>query len=131
MIGLVIVSHSEKIAEGIKELASQVAPAQVNISAAGGTRDGRLGTDAEAILKAINEVYSKDGVIILFDLGSALMSAEMAVECLEDEMRKRVVIADAPLVEGAVVAAVEISIGRGIDEVKATFEELRQKSKLL
>jgi dihydroxyacetone kinase phosphotransfer subunit len=123
MVGIVIVSHSEKVAEGVKELANQMV-GEVSIAAAGGTCDGRLGTDIEKITKAIEAVYSEDGVIILFDLGSAVMNSEMAVEMLPEEMQGKVEIIDVALVEGAVSAAVECSIGKSIGEIKETLKKL-------
>lgn len=122
MVGLVIVSHSQKIAEGAKELAGQMA-AEAPIAAAGGTSDGRIGTDMEKITEAINEVYSEDGVLILFDLGSAYMNADMAIEYMEEDKRKNIEIVDAAIVEGAVIAALQSSMNKNILEIK---EELKQ-----
>ncbi|WP_125152435.1 dihydroxyacetone kinase phosphoryl donor subunit DhaM [Clostridium rectalis] len=116
MVGIVVVSHSSKIAQGVKELAEQMA-STVPIATAGGTNDQRIGTDVEKITEAINEVYSEDGVIILFDLGSAFMNAEMAIEFLDEEKKAKVKIVDVPLVEGAVAAVVESSISKNIDEM--------------
>ncbi len=124
MVGLVIVSHSIEIAEGIKKLASQMTPAPVPIAIAAGTKDGRLGTDAEKVTSAINEVYSEEGVIILFDLGSALMSAEMAVECLPEERQKKVAVLDAAIVEGAITAVVEINLRKNLQEIKDVLQDL-------
>ena len=124
MVGLVIVSHSERIAEGLKELAGQMAT-DVSIAAAGGTNDGRLGTDAEKIITAIKEVYTEDGVLVLFDIGSAYMSADIALESLSDKMREKVQIVDAALVEGAITAAIECSLNKTLNEIK---EELRTLS---
>lgn len=121
MVSIVVVSHSSSIAEGAKELANQMAP-EVSIAAAGGTGDGRIGTDVEKIMNGIEGVYSHDGVIILFDLGSAFMNAEMAIEMLPEEMQNKIEIVDAALVEGVVTAAVECSIGKSITEIK---EELK------
>lgn len=124
MVGLVLVSHSQKVADGAKELASQMAT-EVGIASAGGTSDGRIGTDIEKIVSGINEVYSEDGVLILFDLGSAYMNAEMAIEFLEDDRKGKVEISDAALIEGAVLAAIQSSMGLSIPEIK---EELKQLS---
>lgn len=123
MVGLVTVSHSEKVAQGVKELASQMA-AGVPIAAAGGTNDGRLGTDMEKISNAINEVYSEDGVLIIFDLGSAYMNAEMALEFLEENMKNKVEIIDTAIVEGAITAAVESSIGKTMSEIKEAVKNM-------
>ena len=123
MVGIVIVSHSSKLAEGVKELAMQMAK-EVPLAAAGGTRDNALGTDMERILTAINEVYSEDGVIVLFDLGSSYMNTAMAIEMLPSERQERVKLLDAALVEGAVVAAVESSVGKNLSEVEAGIRDL-------
>ena len=123
MVGIVIVSHSEKVAEGVKDLALQMAT-NVPIVAAGGTSDGRIGTDIEKIMSGINEVYSEDGVIVLFDLGSAYMNSDMAVECLDEGMKEKIEIVDTALVEGAISAAVQSSIDGTLEEVKETVAEM-------
>lgn len=123
MVGLVIVSHSEKIAEGLKELAGQMAT-DVSIAAAGGTNDGRLGTDAEKIITAINKVYTQDGVLVLFDIGSAYMSADIALECLSEEMREKVEILDTALVEGTITATIECSLNKSLTEIKEELKSL-------
>ncbi len=121
MIGIVIVSHSTKLAQGTVELARGVAGPEVKIAAAGGlaSAEGALGTDVNLVVQAIDEVYGEDGVLVLMDLGSAVLSAEMALEQLDEEKRKRVLLCDAPLVEGAVVAAVQARIGSPLDQVAA------------
>ena len=129
MVGLVIVSHSWKIAEGVKDLASQMAPGFDGIRAAGGLEDGEIGTDATRIMEAIQAVDQGDGVVILCDLGSAIMSAETAIELLEDEEGKYR-IADAPVVEGAIVAAVEAAGGEDLESIIAAAEDARNESKL-
>ncbi len=122
MIGMVLVSHSARLAEGVKELAEQMTGGSVQIAAAGGGPDGSLGTDAERIRAAIEQTYSPDGVLVLMDLGSAVMSAELAVEMLPPERVAQVLLSNAPLVEGAVVAAVEASIGRSLAEANEAAE---------
>ncbi len=103
-VGLVLVSHSEKLVEGLAEFLSQIQKG-VPVAIAGGTDDGELGTSPFKIKEAIERVYSDCGVLVLFDIGSAAMSVEMAIEMLGDE--KKIRVADAPLVEGAYAAAVE------------------------
>jgi phosphocarrier protein FPr len=119
MIGLVIVSHSAKLAEGVCELARQVAQGKVRIAAAGGTADPEnpIGTDAFLVLQAIESVYSEDGVLVLMDLGSAVLSAETALELLGEEKGTHVELCAAPLVEGAVAAATLGGAGAGIAEI--------------
>src|SRR3972149_4047224 len=109
MIGIVIVSHSAKLAEGVAELAHGMAGPEARIAATGGLDlpDRPLGTDAALIAQAIQQVYSDDGVLVLMDLGSAILSAEIALEGLPDEQRARVKLCEAPLVEGAIAAAVQ------------------------
>lgn len=124
MVGLVVVSHSQKIAEGAKELASQMA-ADVPIATAGGTSDGRIGTDIDKILAGINEVYSEDGVLVIFDLGSAYMNAEMALEFLDSDKRDKVYITDSAIIEGTVLAAIQCSMNKSILDIKTELEEVR------
>ena len=124
MVGVVIVSHSNKLAEGVKEVASQMA-SEVKIESAGGTCDGRLGTDIEKIKDAIKNAYTDEGVVILFDLGSSMMNTEMAIEFLDEYMRKNIRIMDAPLVEGAVVAAVDSSIGKSLEEIVTELNKMK------
>jgi phosphoenolpyruvate-protein phosphotransferase/dihydroxyacetone kinase phosphotransfer subunit len=118
-VGIVIVSHSATLAEGVVELARQMAGEDVKIEAAGGLDmpDQPLGTDAMLVLQAIDRAYSDDGVLVLMDLGSAVLSAEMALEMLPDEQRPKVLLTDAPLVEGAVAAAVTARLGAPLKQV--------------
>ena len=131
MVGIVIVSHSWKIAEGVYDLAREMAQEHEKIIPAGGLEDGSIGTDPQRIADAIVEADSGDGVIILADIGSSIMSAEAAIELLEDEERGiNAVIADAPIVEGAVCAAVEAIAGSSLDSVLTATEESRESNKL-
>jgi len=120
-VSLVLVSHSKALAEGLRDMVAQVAGQDVRVAAAGGTADGRLGTNAEAVLDAIRTTLADDddGVLVLLDLGSAWLSVEMALEDLTDTERARVRVSEAPLVEGAVLAAVQASVGATLAEVAA------------
>jgi phosphoenolpyruvate---glycerone phosphotransferase subunit DhaM len=129
MVGIVLVSHHVKIAEGIKELAAQMATPDLKMIAAGGLEDGSIGTDVLRISEAVREAQTGEGVVILADLGSAVLSSETALEFLDEEGKKNVKIADAPIVEGAVAAAVQASIGGTIDEVLAAAEGARDLRK--
>jgi phosphocarrier protein FPr len=113
MVGIVIVSHSAKLAEGVYELANQMVQGKVPLAFAGGIEDPEnpIGTDAMKVLEAIQSVYSDEGVVVLMDLGSALLSTELALEFLEPEQSEHVYLTAAPLVEGAMAAAVQASIG--------------------
>ena len=125
MVGIVIVSHSQKLAEGVVELAKMMA-AEAPIAAAGGLDDGNFGTSYEKISAAIDSVYSADGVAILMDMGSAVMTTEMVLEDLE---RDNVKMLDCPLVEGAVLAAVESVGGISLDALTARIAEARNVKK--
>jgi phosphocarrier protein FPr len=117
VVGIVVVSHSAALAAGVVELARQMGGDELRLEAAGGLQDGSIGTDVERVRAAIERAMSDDGVLVLMDLGSALMSAEMAVELLGDEVRVR--LSDAPFVEGAVAAAVAARGGGSLEEVDA------------
>ncbi|MET3810001.1 dihydroxyacetone kinase phosphoryl donor subunit DhaM [Arthrobacter sp. UYEF3] len=118
-VGLVVVSHSEKIADGAVELAAQMAP-DVVIVAAGGTDDGRIGTSLEKVMAALERAAGGNGVVVLTDLGSAVMTAESAVEFAADPESIR--LADAPLIEGLVAAAVAAQAGADAVTVKEAAE---------
>ncbi len=113
MVGIVIVSHSQKLAESVVELAGLMAP-ETPMAAAGGMEDGGFGTSFEKIYEAIESIYTDDGVIILMDLGSAVMTTEMVLESMEDRNIKMV---DCPIVEGAISAAVSAAGGDALDAV--------------
>ncbi|MFN8442313.1 MAG: phosphoenolpyruvate--protein phosphotransferase [Caldilineaceae bacterium] len=121
MVGIVIVSHSAKLAEGVVELASQMSGQEVKLRAAGGVDfdTDTLGTDPMKVVVAIEEVYTDDGVLVLMDLGSAILNAEMALEFLPEAWRTHICLCEAPLVEGAVAAAVQARLGNSLEQVAA------------
>ena len=119
MVGLVIVSHSRTLADALVGLLRQVASADLPVAVAAGIGDDRseFGTDAVEIMEAIQSVYSDDGVLVLMDLGSAVLSAKMALEFLPPEMAEKIRFCGVPLVEGAVAAAVQIGLGSDLDTI--------------
>jgi phosphocarrier protein FPr len=121
MIGIVIVSHSETLAQGIYEVIAQMVQDKVPIATAGGVNnlDEPIGTDPMRVVAAIETVYSEDGVLVLMDLGSALMSAEAALEFLPEEKRQHIYLCEAPIVEGAIAASVRAMIGGDMAEMLA------------
>jgi len=125
VIGLVLVSHSAKLAEGLAEVVGSIQP-ELPVVAAGGAEDGRLGTSAEKIRAALCHLDGEDGTLILVDLGSAVMSAEVALEWLSEGQRARVRMSDAPLVEGAILAAINAGLGLSLDALVAAIDEARQ-----
>jgi PTS hybrid protein len=123
-VGVVFVSHSARIAEGLVELARQMAPSAALV-AAGGTDDGRIGTSFDLVSSGIAEADSGAGVVVLCDLGSAILTTETALDFLDDETRERVRIVDAPLVEGGVAAAVAAESGDDLAQVVSAAESAR------
>ncbi len=119
MVGIVIVSHSATLAAGVRELAAEMAGPDVRLELAGGIEapEPALGTDAVRVAEAIAQADSGDGVLVLMDLGSAVLSAETALELLTPEQRGRVLLCEAPLVEGAVAAAVSAKLGAPLADV--------------
>lgn len=116
LVGIVVVSHSDLIARGVVELVGEMGP-DVPVMPVGGTADGRLGTDVERVMAGIRQADRGSGVVVLSDLGSAVLSAETAVELLGEEWSGRVVVAQGPLVEGAVAAVVVAQAGADLPEV--------------
>lgn len=121
-----IVSHSQKLAEGVKELAEMMAR-DVHIEAAGGLEEGLLGTSFERVKIAIEDVCGADGAVVLMDMGSAIMTAELAAEECHDEAVRLV---DCPIAEGAVLAAVAAASGASLDEVVSKAESARHMEKV-
>jgi dihydroxyacetone kinase phosphotransfer subunit len=123
-VGIVIVSHSPDVAKGTADMVRQMVGPEVPLAFCGGNPDGGLGTSVEAIMAAVDRAWSEKGVAILVDLGGAETNSEMAVEFMAEERRGRVVVCNAPIVEGAVIAATEASGGASLEDVKRTAEEL-------
>lgn len=130
LVGLVIVSHSAKVADGTLELAAQMAGDEVRIVAAGGLEDGAIGTDATRIAAAIQAADAGAGVVVMTDLGSAVLSASTALELLEVDLAARVRLSRGPVVEGAIVAAIQASIGDDLDAVVETADAMLTHDKL-
>ena len=131
-MGLVLVSHSGKLVEGLRDMVAQVAGEDVPVAAVGGTEDGRLGTSAPRIAGAIRSTLDAgaDDALVLLDLGSAALSLELACEEFDPAHRARIRISEAPLVEGAILAAVQASIGASIDQVAAAADAAATMTKL-
>ena len=124
MVGFVIVSHSAKLAEGVADLARMMAK---TVAPAGGLEDGSFGTSFEKISCAVDQVYSEDGVIILMDMGSAVMTAEMVIESMEG---RKLVMADCPIAEGAVTGTVSAEAGMSLEEIMEDLEQVGAQKKL-
>lgn len=118
-VGIVLISHSSKIAEGLKELISQVIT-NIPVITAGGTEENDIGTSIDKIMEAIHRADYGKGVILFYDIGSAKMNAEMAIEMAE---HAEVMLSEAPLVEGAYVGAVESGMGKSLQEVYDAVEK--------
>jgi dihydroxyacetone kinase phosphotransfer subunit len=123
-VGIVIVSHSADVARGTAQMVRQMVGDEVPLAFCGGDPGGGLGTDVESILAAIDAAWSEKGVAILVDLGGAETNSEMAIEMQPSDRLGRIVICNAPIVEGAVIAATEASGGSQLEAVRRTAEEL-------
>jgi dihydroxyacetone kinase phosphotransfer subunit len=128
MVGIVLVSHSIGLAEGTAELVAQIARG-VRVVPAGGTDDGRLGTSTQRIWAAIAAADTGDGVLLIPDLGSSVLTAMTMLGDLEPQYAKQVALADAPFVEGAVAAGVAASGGFDLATVAAAAQEARDVRK--
>lgn len=132
LVGIVVVSHSSRLAEGVAELAGQMAGDGVALIPVGGGPDGGLGTDADRIGRALVDADRGSGVVVIGDLGSAILATEAAIEALDavkPGSAGRIRISSGPIAEGAVVAAVQASIGQTIDEVLAAADAARDLDK--
>lgn len=130
MIGVVVVSHSPELAAAAVGLArGLMPPSEVRLETAAGTAEGTLGTDAMAIVEAIGRADDGEGVVVLMDLGSAVMSAQTAVEFLEPDVAERTRLLAAPLVEGLFAAYSAATIGRDLDRVCAEAEKAAEAKK--
>jgi dihydroxyacetone kinase phosphotransfer subunit len=126
MVGIVIVSHSEALAKSIVDLTKMMADG-AKIEAAGGLEDGSFGTSYERIKAAVDAVYSEDGVIVLMDMGSAVMTTEMVLEEYDETANIRMV--DAPIVESAVAASVSALCGSDLDTILEEIDETKNAAK--
>lgn len=129
-VGLVIISHSAPLAQGLAELVGQVAGPDVPIEAIGGGPEGTLGSDGGRVLEALQRAARGSGSVVLMDLGSSVLSVKAALGELGEDERGRLRVADAPLVEGAVAAGVMASTGDDVDGVLRAAEEARHARKL-
>lgn len=123
-VGIVIVSHSPLVAQGAADMVRQMVGDKVPLAWCGGNADGGLGTNAKAIIDALERAWTPAGIAVLVDLGGAETNSEMAIEALGLPRSERIVICNAPIVEGAVIAAAEASGGAPLARVVATAEEL-------
>jgi phosphoenolpyruvate---glycerone phosphotransferase subunit DhaM len=127
-VGIVLVSHSAELAAGAAHLAAQVSGGTVTIIAAGGTDDGGLGTSAAKVADGLRHANQGAGVVVLPDLGSAVLTVRAVLEDHGEDIA--VLLADAPFVEGAVAATVTAAAGGDVKAVAAAAEEARHVRKL-
>ena len=123
-VGIVIVSHSPDVAKGAADMVRQMVGTEVPLAWCGGNPTGGLGTSVEAIVKALRAAWSDSGVVIMVDMGGAETNSEMAIEMMPEKQRAKMVVCNAPIVEGSVMAATESSGGSTLDQVRRAAEEL-------
>jgi len=125
-VAILIVSHSPDVARGTADLARQMAGQDLTIGWTGGNPEGGLGTSMAAILEQLDAIWRPDGVVVLVDMGGAETNSEMAIEELDPAKAEQVKICQAPLVEGAIMAAAEAASGGTLDQVCRAAEEFFQ-----
>lgn len=135
MVNLILVSHSKKLADGVAEMVKQMTASEsVKILTAAGTGEDNqdLGTNALEIMEAIEAAYTEDGILILMDLGSAVLSTEMALDMVSDDMKANISVCPAPFVEGAITSAVQAGLGSDLSSVyKEAMQSLKMKTEQL
>ena len=127
MISIILVSHSKKITDGLKEMIEEMVDStgDVKIFSAGGTQDGRLGTDSVAIYNIIKKSNQHKNILIFADIGSAILSTETAINLIEDEeLKSKVTLVDAPLVEGAFVASIQAMVDNDVEGILAELQNI-------
>ncbi|PXZ04447.1 dihydroxyacetone kinase phosphoryl donor subunit DhaM [Gilliamella apicola] len=127
MISIILVSHSKKITDGLKEMIEEMVDStgDVKIFSAGGTEDGRLGTDSVAIYNIIKQSSQHNNILIFADIGSAILSTETAIDLIEDEeLKSKVTLVDAPLVEGAFVASIQAMVDKDVEGILAELQNI-------
>lgn len=129
-IGVVIVSHSEYIANGLKDLVNEMNDGSVPVIAAGGADGGRIGTSAIRIQNAIESLEDCEHILIYADLGSSVLSAETAIDIIDEDLAEKVQIVDAPIVEGALAGVVQATISDDVEEVIHVSEDARNTHKV-
>lgn len=128
MIGIILVSHSEKIADGLKEMLEEMVSSElVRIIASGGTGDGRLGTNALQIYENLKSLKDCQDIYLFCDIGSSVLSSEAAIEMVDNNLIEQITLVDAPLIEGAFIGAVQASIGASkqsiLEEIQKEYGE--------
>jgi dihydroxyacetone kinase phosphotransfer subunit len=132
MVGIVIVAHSEELAKAVCAMALQMSLGKdVPIVPAGGLDEGGFGTSLSKIQTALDKVYSDEGVLVLMDLGSAVMTAQMLLEMLPEQRRSRIILSKAPIVEGAIAAVVASAQGLTLEEVRFAAEKALSAPKII
>ncbi len=123
-VGIVLVSHSQKVTEGLKDLILEMNGDNVNVHSAGGTDDGRLGTSATIIMSKIEELQDCENILIFYDMGSALLSTETAIDLLDEDLQAKCKIVEGPIVEGAFVASVQSTVTNDVDVILEEVSKL-------
>ena len=126
MVAFVVVSHSRKLAEGVQDICKMTAP-EVIVYPVGGLEDGSFGTDYQCVESAIRSADNPDGVIVLCDIGSSVMTSEMVLENIGSDKAR---IADCPLVEGAIVGTILASAGADIDKILKELSSVAKQKKM-
>ena len=122
MVNILLASHSKKLAQGLKDIITQMAE-NVNIEASGGDKEGNIGSNFEEIQELITKLATDEGLVIFFDLGSSMMNCQMAIDMLDEEKKSKVYLAGTPMLETSIQIAVEASAGKSLKEVKKYLKD--------
>lgn len=127
--GVVLVSHSALIAEGLRDLVNEMNDGSVPVIAAGGADEGRIGTSAIKIMNAFEELEDCDHILIYADLGSSILSAETALDLVDEDLAEKCQLVDCPIVEGALAGVVQATMAESVEEIIAASEDARNTHK--
>ncbi|MFD2630031.1 dihydroxyacetone kinase phosphoryl donor subunit DhaM [Oceanobacillus kapialis] len=130
-VGIILVSHSKKITDGLKELILEMTGDNVIIESAGGTDDGRLGSSAPLIMESLEACSECKRILIFCDMGSSILSSETAIDLVDSELQEKCTIVDGPIVEGAFVASVQAQITDDVDSILSEVEKLKESAPTL
>ncbi|MEG0075951.1 MAG: dihydroxyacetone kinase phosphoryl donor subunit DhaM [Eubacterium sp.] len=127
--GIVIVSHSAKLAEGLVDIVSEMNDGSVKIMAAGGADEGRIGTNALKIMSAIESMEDCNNILLYVDMGSSVISTEAAIDMIDEDLAEKVQVVDCPLVEGAFAGVVQATITDDVDAIIRVSKEAKEMPK--
>jgi len=129
MASFIIASHNKKVAEDVVEITEQMNNKKSKLIPIGGTEDDRIGTNPLKIKKVIEEIYDGDNIFVFADIGSSIMVTQMVLDMLNEKIREKIILVDAPLAEGTIAAVIQASITNNVNEIIHAVEECKRVNK--